>query len=101
MTFEEAEQMVADNLHITSTHSRLHDFPFYLKDLIIAPADADYETKMKVYNEWLSNGQNNRDALVSLALFNSEYDVLIMGFDGKLTSPYSLEKYLEESQYKS
>jgi len=101
MTFELAEKMVADNLYITSTHSRLQDFPYYLKDLVIVPVDADLETKMKVYNECLSNGQNNRDALISLGLFDKEQDVMIMGSDGKSTSPYSLEKYLEEAQYKS
>jgi len=101
MTYDEAEKMVADNLHLTSEYSKIPAFPFYLRHLFIAPIGADSEVKSNVYNACLTNGFNNKDALDSLGLTGKDYEVLIMGFDGKFTSPYPLEKYLEELQYKS
>ena len=101
MTYDDAEIMVADNLHLAEQFSPLKEFPFYVHCLIIVPAESDASVQTKVYKAYVENGGDNKEALSSTGTTGDDFEVFIIGANAGSAQIMLLEKYLEALHYKS
>lgn len=94
MTYEEAEQSVKDNLSITGKGSKIKQFDVWLRYLIIVPSGASFQEKGKIFEQCISNGYDNKKALITLNLFDKDYQIELFGEIGGITQMMPLADYL-------